>query len=67
MGAATQFEVKGLARDKLYRVTVKVHNGFGWSAASPVTTINIQDHVPVPPCAPLLESIAGPDREERAT
>jgi hypothetical protein len=40
-----------------YAISLAAFNGVAWSEFGPASTINLADHVPLVPCAPLIDTI----------
>jgi hypothetical protein len=56
--SGTGVVVKGLASGRTYKVSLEAHNGSCWGPRGPWSKpLTLADHVPEPPCAPLLDKI----------
>lgn len=56
--SGTGVVVKGLAKNSTYKVSLEAHNGSCWGPRGPWSKpLTLADHVPEPPCAPLLDQI----------
>ena len=57
-GTCSIITVKGLSDNSTYTVSVEAHNGLCWGPRGPWSKpLKLADHVPEPPCAPLLDKI----------
>ena len=53
----TTAKIRLRAHNIEYAISLAAFNGVAWSEFGPVSTINLADHVPLVPCAPLIDTI----------